>query len=87
MILLVAGTIIKLTCVAATPNLFPVPIASVSPFSPNTIGYAGSNKTVSPEFISTSKIFVVGPVVTPVRSQMHHDHYAVFDYQFQMHGK
>ena len=41
--------IIKLTCVAAIPEMFPVPTASVSPFSPNTIGYAGSNRTVSPE--------------------------------------
>ena len=40
--------IIKLTCVAATPAKFPVPTASVSPFDPNTSGYAGSSKIVSP---------------------------------------
>ena len=57
--------IIKLTCVAANPVIFPVPTASVSPFSPNTIGYDGSKRIVSPDRTSTSKIRVVAPVVTP----------------------
>ena len=48
----------KLQYVAPVPT-FPVPTNIASPVVSNTIGYAGSSNTVSPELTSTSKTLLI----------------------------